>query len=73
MQILMLTAIGPTAKKLYIVVDKIVAVHADGDGSVVRLVHSDWLYVKESPEFIIKQLCDASNEAPCLFNSEEHK
>ena len=66
MKILVLTAIGPVAKKLYIVVDKIVAVHADGEGSVVRLVNNDWFYVKESPEFIVNQLCDAG---ACLYHT----
>ena len=71
MKILVLTETGPESKELYIVMDKIVSVYKDGKGSVVRMVNGDWVYVKESPEFIVKQLCDASDEAPCLFNSKE--
>ena len=72
MKILVLTLIGSANKKVYLIIDKIVAYHADGEGSVVRTL-GEWYYVKESPEFITKQLVDADVSPYVVYDSEEHK
>lgn len=73
MKILVLTLIGSANKKVYLIIDKIVDYHADGEGSVVRMLGGEWHYVKESPEFITNQLVDADTNPYVVYNSEEHK
>jgi hypothetical protein len=51
--------------------DKITAFAPDGDGSVVRMVGGDWFYVKETADFIAKQICDANVTDYSIYNSKE--
>lgn len=71
MKILVLTATGPSAKPIYLMMDKIVTFSPDGDGSVVRMVGGDWFYVKETAEFIAKQICSANVTDYSIYNSKE--
>ena len=71
MKILVLTIRGYESGSVYIMMDKIEAFAPNGDGSVVWLVDGDSFKVKETAEFIAKQICDANVTDYSIYNSKE--
>lgn len=73
MKILVLTLTGSADTKIYLITDKIVSYHQEKEDTVVRLLDGSYQYVKETAEFITRQLVDANMSLDTIFNRKEHK
>lgn len=73
MKILVLTLTGSANTKIHLIIDKIVSYQQEKEDTVVRMLNGDWHYVKETAEFITRQLVDANVSLDTVFNRKEHK
>ena len=73
MKILVLTLTGSANTKIHLIIDKIVSYHQEKEDTVVRMLDGCWHYVKETAEFITRQLVDANVSLDTVFNRKEHK
>lgn len=73
MKILVLTLTGSANTKIHFITDKIVSYHQEKGYTVVRMLDGCWHCVKETAEFITRQLMDANASLDTVFNRKEHK
>ena len=73
MKVLVLTLTGSADTKIHLITDKIVSYHQEKEDTVVRMLNGDYHYVKETAEFITRQLVDANMSLDTVFNRKEHK
>lgn len=73
MKVLVLTLTGSADTKIHLITDKIVSYHQAKEETVVRMLDGCYYYVKETAEFITRQLVDANMSLDTVFNRKEHK
>ena len=72
MKILVLTSTATRDKKVYVIIDKIVAYYEEHCTTVVRMIDGSYYYVEESAAFITRQLVSANVDSYTVYNSEEN-
>lgn len=72
MKVLVLTLTGSADTKIHLITDKIVSYYQAKEETVVRMLDGCY-YVKETAEFITRQLVDANMSLDTVFNRKEHK
>lgn len=71
MKILVLTAPYSDGEKIQLIVDKIVAYREEYGYTEVSMLDGHSYYVKESVEFITRQLMSAATDSCIVYNKEE--
>ena len=71
MKILVLTAPYSDGEKIQLIVDKIVAYREEYGHTEVSMLDGHSYYVKESAEFITRQLTSSATSSCIVYNKEE--